>query len=297
MDIISYLSDSSIDYRESGDNTTRGWIEIHCPFDDCNDSDMHMGVNLKSLKYKCWICGKKGYITDLIKIFEKCNYAKATKLVEKYSDGYIYNGYEREVRTSDNLWLPPGILKQWPDSYLDYLESRNFDSDKIIKEYKLMPLNNIGVYRFRILVPVFLNRQMVNWQAADIVRNESRIPYLSCPPEKAVTEINHCLYDIDRISDKAIVVEGVTDVWRLGIGAIATFTKNFTQEQILLLKKKGVKSVFVLYDSDAQKNNKDLAFQLSSLINHVEYIKLDKGDPADLTDKEARELKKDLLGL
>jgi len=54
-----------------------------------------------------------------------------------------------------------------------------------------------------------------------------------------------------------IIVEGITDVWRLGDGAVATFTKNFTREQILLLKKKNIKEAFVFYDSDAVGQSKN----------------------------------------
>lgn len=288
MDIKAYLSDSQISYRDKGKNVSRGWIEIRCPYDDCDDRSFHMGINLKSNKYNCWICGRKGYFIDLIKIIEKCNYLEAKRIEQKYDDGSFIE--EVEIKSADKLWLPPGIQIRWSDSYLDYLQDRRFDPDFIIKKYRLMPMGNVGIYRFRILVPIFLNDKMVSWQAMDTIRNKTRIPYLACPPEKSILSLNHCLYNIDSVKDKVIVVEGITDVWRIGDGCVATFTKNFTREQMLLLKKMKIKIAFILYDSDAEVKNRELANQLSCMVNHVEYISLGKGDPADMSDKEVKEL-------
>ena len=56
FDVISFLEEYNIDYTTSGKNVTSGWVEINCPF--CGDDpSYHMGVNLSSGLYHCWICG------------------------------------------------------------------------------------------------------------------------------------------------------------------------------------------------------------------------------------------------
>lgn len=292
MNIKQYLEDKGIEYKTAGHkNVTRGWINIQCPFSHCGDKTNHMGINLASGGWNCWICNSSHHdIAFLIKELEKCTLPKAISIVKKYDDGTVYK--EEKIRTSSEVWIPTGIVNHWPDEHLEYLHDRKF-SESIIELYRLKPIGKNGHYNHRILVPFFINNKIVSWQAADVIRLESgRIPYLDCPPEKSIIPVHHCLYNYDSLTDdKAIIVEGVTDVWRLGKSSIATCTKNFTREQILLLKKKNIKSVFVIYDSDATESAKNLSIILSGVFNHSEYIQLTKGDPADLSYKQVNELK------
>ena len=297
MNIKQYLEDKGIEYKEAGQkNVTRGWINIQCPFSYCGDKTNHLGINLSSGGWHCWICNTKNQdISYLIKEIEQCSITKAKNIVNHYDDGIGYK--EKIVSPSDKVWFPPGIVDYWPSEHLEYLEDRNFDIDKLINTYKLLPIGLTGKYNNRIFIPFFVKRKMVTWQSADIVRDITldRIPYLNCPIEKSIIPLNHCLYNYDSIKyDKAIIVEGVTDVWRLGEGAVATCTKNFTKEQLLLLKKKNIKSVFVIYDSDATQKSKELSILLSGIFDHAEYIQLEKGDPADMTNQQAKELRRDI---
>lgn len=290
MNIKNYLNDAGIKFQEKGKNISKGFIGLQCPF--CADHSNHLGINLKSGYWNCWICGEKNSnILALIQKLENCSYQKAKAISLDYPSDEIFKDEKRVV--ANQVWLPSDIRKKWPTKHLDYLKSRNFDFS-IIEKYKLMPIGNAGAYSFRILAPVFINHKMVSWQAADIIRDKSRIAYLHCPIEKSIMQLNHCLYNYDSITDKVIIVEGITDVWRLGDGAVATFTKNFTKNQILLLKKKNIKSAFVIYDPDASNKAKELAKLLSGIISHVENIVLKEGDPADMSNKKVKQLKKDL---
>jgi len=295
MNIKQYFEDKGIDYKVSGSkNVSRGWINIQCPFSYCTDHSNHMGINLRSTGWHCWICGTGHQdIAFLIKELEKCSLGKARSIIKKYDGDILYK--DEDYKPASKLWMPTGIKNDWNHSiHLEYLKSRGF-GQKTIDKFQLQPIGEYGYYRYRIFVPIFINNKMVCWQAADIIRNGSeRIPYLSCPPNKSIMPINECLYNYDSIKDKVIIVEGVTDVWRLGDGAVATFTKNFTREQILLLKKKNIKEAFVFYDSDAVGQSKKLANTLSGIFDHAEYVALDKGDPADLTDDEVKKFRKEL---
>ena len=51
-----------------------------------------------------------------------------------------------------------------------------------------------------------------------------------------------CLYNIDNVKKgRVVIVEGVTDVWRIGNGAIALGTNKINDFQILQLIKKDIK--------------------------------------------------------
>jgi hypothetical protein len=49
-----------------------------------------------------------------------------------------------------------------------------------------------------------------------------------------------------------------------------------------------------MFDSDAEKHSEKIADILSSFVPKVEIIYLDKKDPGELTEKEVKDLRKDL---
>jgi len=109
------------------------------------------------------------------------------------------------------------------------------------------------------------------------------------------------------VKDTIIIVEGPADVWKLGDGVVATSGIKYTSAQVLrcveLVKSKNLKRAFILFDTDkedkrkqAQIQAKKLAENLSTFLNHVEMLTLEKGDPADLTLTEVKELRKSIFG-
>jgi 5S rRNA maturation endonuclease (ribonuclease M5) len=128
----------------------------------------------------------------------------------------------------------------------------------------------------------------------DVLRQDNRPPYIDCPVNECVIPVKQCLYNIDSVKDQAIIFEGVTGVWRWGKGALASFTANLTKEQMLLLAKKKVKKVFVLFDPDAKEKAENISIQLSGFIPSVEQIYFSSGDPKDLDYSSIAKLKEEL---
>ena len=283
--IKDFLIEKEIDFKTSGKNVSKGWINLAvCPF--CNNSNYHCGINLSSLAFHCWVCHEKGYIHKLLKEIDGL----------KNINIEFENEEQPEVKTSDIVKWPEFMQDEMPESHRKYLLSRGFDPDFLIKKYKLKSVYNIGDYKFRIIVPVIVNKIAISWVAASVLRHFERVvPYLDCPPEKAIVIPKHSLYNYDSINDWAVIVEGITDVWNCGDGFIASFTKGMTSEQIELLLKKNPKKIFVMFDSDAIQQAQELANNLSGLFSHVEVIELPEGDPADLTKEEINQIKKEIL--
>lgn len=74
-------------------------------------------------------------------------------------------------------------------------------------------------------------------------------------------------FTIDKAAgDSCIVVEGVTDVWRLGPGAVATFGIKFRPAQVAMLARH-FKTIHVLFDPEpaAQAQARKLATDISRL--------------------------------
>jgi hypothetical protein len=309
FDILAYLDDKGIDVKKKGKDVGSGWVGIECPFPRCSDPGTHCGINAKTQAYKCWICGEHGHVIKLVELLEDCSWRAAIEIARKYPVDPFQTRRPapsmRRAYQSQQCALPSEIEPVWPQIHLDYLISRGFDPGFLIQKYKLKPVYNIGDYRFRIIAPVFLDHKIVSFVAADVLRNNpNRLPYLDCPKSQAIIPNKQGFYNLDSVKDgKAIIVEGLTDVWRCGDGFIATFTSNYSQEQILLLVRKHIRKVFVLYDPDAIEKAQRLGNLLSGIIPSVERIRLDirlpdgsKGDPADMTSDEVRYMRRDLLG-
>lgn len=291
FDIKAYLDDKEIPYRTGGDNVTSGWVEITCPY--CSDHAEHFGINLKSLWCKCWLCNKSIPATELIKTIEKCSEGIARQIIKQFPLEDLPWQEEEEPIHNTTLILP-SCEEEWPQIHLDYLQSRGFNPEEIITKFHLRPVYTIGKYRFRIIIPIYINHELVSFTSMDVLRDGQRPPYMDAPKDQVIIPVKECLYNIDSVKDKCLIFEGVTGVWRFGDGSVASFTSNLMKEQISLLVKKKVKSVFVLFDPDASDKGSNIANQLSGIIPHVEQIKFSSGDPKDLSVEEMAVLKKDL---
>jgi len=299
VDTKSLLSDLDIEYSDRGKNTTHGWINISCPF--CGDASNHCGINLKTNLFSCWACQEKGNVLKLIHEIKGLSYRKIEALLNKYTlDNISYSPDKKDQaegilgdQESKSLIYPRYLLTEMPEIHRKYLVSRNFDPDFLTRKYKLKFTYNTGDYRFKIVAPIFIDYKAVSWIAADVIR-DGGIPYLKCQLEKSVLSANDCLYNIDSVKKVAVLVEGITDVWRIGDGCVASMTKSINSSQIQQLIDKDVKKVFVMYDSDALDKTKKMAAKLSGLFL-TEVIELSEGDPADLTDSEVTKLREDLF--
>jgi hypothetical protein len=112
-------------------------------------------------------------------------------------------------------------------------------------------------------------------------------PYLACAEKDEVLHHKHLLYGFDAavVKGQCVVVEGVTDVWRLGAGAVATFGKKYTAEQVVMIAN-NFEKVFRLFDADANEDDQ-LEWDLVGAGCDVETIHLYRGDPGQLKDYEA----------
>jgi hypothetical protein len=145
---------------------------------------------------------------------------------------------------------------------------------------------------------MFQNR-LVSYQGRDYTGKQA-LRYKACRKEKELIHHKHILYGWDQLGDAAVIVEGITDVWRLGFGACCPFGIKYTPSQLRLLAEK--KRRYVLFDTEdkqARKMGKQLARQLSIMVGYTEYVELDDcewidpkagRDPANMTQECADEI-------
>ena len=301
---IPYFESKGIDYHLPGEkNVTRGWVNIQCPFPGCGDPSWHLGINLESELFNCYICGTKGHFVKLIVQIEGCSYSRAESLLNTLSkgsnqglDGFKPLTLYKDIRKGV---LPLESTDLFPDLHLEYLLSRGFDPNFLIPKYKLKATTNTGKFKFRIIIPYFLGSKIVSFTGRDVT-GQSFLKYKDCPPEASIIPVKDTVYNIDSVKDRVLVVEGPLDVWRIGDGAVATSTFNFNNRQLLLLKnlaRNGVNTCFVMYDPEERANPKAQKFikAMSTCFNHTEVLTLEgSSDPGEMPEGEVRHLRKEL---
>lgn len=291
FNIPKFYQDYNIPYWTEGKNVQHGWMNIQCPF--CGDKSNHLGYNPNKEYYNCWLCGWhpiEEVITELLHI----SLYEAIITIKKYTTSFKPQIKKNKKQIiSSFLKLPPGT-KDLTSNQKNYLKNRNFDPEKLVREFGLKGSSHIGEYKFRIITPIYFNNKLISYQGR--ATNENTTPkYKACKKSSEIIHHKHILYNIDNAKkNKAIIVEGITDVWRLGHGAVATFGTNFTYKQAFLIKQK-FSEVFILFDFDAQKKANQLAVLLSGIGIKSTVIELTEGDPANMSEEQAKKLIKKLL--
>ena len=302
MDVERYLQDQGIEYRVGGErNVKSGFVGVCCPFCPNThygpDYGFHLGINLESKIITCWRCKTKGPITRYIKEVEQISFARAERIAQQYFILEVGATYLPAKFTPD---FSKKVLKDTFREELlpvtrQYLISRGFDPDYLVRKYDIMDGGHIGREAWRVIIPIIMFGQVVSYYARSISPDEET-RYLACPDEMAIIPRNHLLYNYDTVSSKMIVVEGPTDVWRMGDSCVATMGTIVSPYQIELIQRKKVKSAFVLFDPKAEMIAESLASAYKMFVPHVEVVYLDDGDPGSLSDEEAAYLRKDLVG-
>ena len=175
--------------------------------------------------------------------------------------------------------------------------NRNFDPSYLIEKYKIYSTDHLGDYKFRIIIPIYFEGQLISYQGRDYT-NKSDIRYKSCAKKDEIIHYKNIVYGIDNLpDDHGIIVEGIFDKWRMGDNALCTFGTGYTNQQLILLSRR-LKKATILFDPEekAQEIAEKLCRELSGLGVRSRNIKLPENkDPGELKPFEADYLTKKLL--
>jgi len=302
LNIRKFYEDRDIDYYE-GDYPDKhcrdGWVQTECPRCGSGSGKLHLGCSEESGCFVCWSCG---FIPALeaIRLFTGKSWTESKELLKRYGGGGEKKKRHRKTAKEKDIdcELPKGTLNNFPKRHREYLENRNFDPDKLIDTWDLHATGKKGSYANRIIAPIYYRNILMSYQGRDIT-GKSDMPYKACAMEYEKRHHKHCLYGLDMaLSESVLVVEGIADVWRMGIGSVCTFGIKFTEAQVLLLYH-NFKRIYVLFDETEQQALESawkLTQQLATLGREAEHITLGiDHDPGDLSDKDARWIMRELL--
>ena len=302
FDIEEYLSDKGILYETEGKNISPGWLGLSCVF--CGDTSTHLGIHPDTKAVTCWICGNHT-LFEFIKEVERCDGYDAVEIIKEYLD-YSKMPTQKQAKLVSDLVMPD-IEPEYNEQMLTYLRKRGFH-DSVVQKYDLSPTGRLGditlhdsdgkpsihSFRFRIIIPVYINRRMVTYTARDWT-GESELRYRHFPG----IPIKDYLYNFDSVKDVMMICEGPADVWKLGDGAVATFGMEVTDKQILSIAHKKPRRVRIVPDSEprAIEQAKKVAMRVIAFIKDVDIILLPDGkDPGDLTDVEVQAIRSVVYG-
>lgn len=301
IDINRLFRDYGIPTAPAGNkHFLSGWTNTHCPF--CSgEKDFHLGYHEQNGYFNCWRCGHKPTIFALSGVL-KLSESKIRVLLTPYfrREGPLEAVYGTIGPRLIVTYTPPG-LTPLKTPQINFLEKRNFDPKQLEENYQIKAFGPITLSGFahRIFIPIFSNGKMVSWLARSI-SGKTEAKYRPCPKEKESVFHKHVLYALDQMEGNSIVVvEGTSDVWRLGKGAVATFgTITSSFQRALLLQR--FKRIFILFDMDeneaGQIAGEKLAHSLSAGGVEVKQIFLDAfGDPGSMRNGDAKSLMKELL--
>lgn len=291
LDVIRLLKDHRIPFKEAGTHrhASTGWVQVHCPSCDKGGDGYHCGINLNFGNCNCWRCGK----LDRLDVFASLIGSKkaAIKALRSYNTSSAIPG-RKEVQLSSVCTLPKeaGPLQK---AHRRYLRGRGFDPDELEELWNLKGTGRFGRLSFRVIAPVYFDGKLVSYQGRDYT-DRAQAPYLPCLKEEEARPHKDCLYGMDMVPGRSVVVvEGIVDVWRIGPGAVATFGSGYSLEQQRLLAER-YDWIYLLYDPEpeAQQKADSLAVGLEMLGKEAEVWELEEGiDPGELDKGRIKQLK------
>lgn len=293
IDIRKLLEDYGIEYWDRGKNIMKNFVGVRCW--NCGDDPSHH-LNLREDGWfaLCFRCGIK--IKGVKNVIEfvlgrDVNSGEFIKFLKKYRVNGVFA--DREERVDRGEKCVSDVEKAW-DRFgalrsvdIRYLENRGI-SEVFARRWGLR--GGKGDYLYYVMIPIRdLNGELVGFVGRDTTgKSEKRFLNFSGSVRKYLFGLYECK---EWIKDKGyvVIVEGVFDVLKAqqgGIVAVGLMGKMMSDDQLGQLLKvtdRGTR-VFVLLDSDAENEAKELVECLKSYFDNVYLVKL--GECKDIGDMD-----------
>ena len=184
------------------------------------------------------------------------SYKKVRELLHNYGSIYFTPKTKLKSRASKVKWPPKCAENTLPSIHAEYLHKRKFNPVDIQALFDIQACYYTGFMAYRLVIPVTINHKVVTYIGRDVTE-KAILKYKNLPENKSIYPAKECVYNIDAIGEKAIIVEGPTDTWRFRTHAISLFGLQFTLTQVNILANK-IKQAYICFDSEKQAQNKAL---------------------------------------
>ena len=147
---------------------------------------------------------------------------------------------------------------------------------------------------------MFIGENIVNYAGRDVTGREDAVRWKNCPNEEAPVSTKNCLYGTHTLQgEKAILVEGPSDVWVMGRNVIGVNGIKVTGEQIMQISCLNIKSLGILFDKgarDAQEKMVRICSQFIPEVFEFEDLWDDFEDPGSMTKEQVKEIRRIYFG-
>jgi len=298
IDFVSLCRDVRISIAEEGDtHCTAGWVQTHCPF--CGDGSygFHLGFNLEFGNMNCWKCGKQDMKAFLKSILPASRHSQIFALIKKHTT----KGH-RVIRTKKTIVRKRNIkpvrgMGELLDKHKRYLERRGFDAEALIKEWGLKATRYLsGEWNWRIVAPIRDQEKRIVAYTGRALNKKEQLRWRTTPNDEMAVDPNCLIYGIEKCDPAAgiLIVEGPSDVWRMGPGCGGLLGIDWSEQQASMLRQFNRR--FICFDRHpvAQKRAKALAYWLAPFPGVTELILIDADDPGCLSQEEADNIMREL---
>jgi hypothetical protein len=180
-------------------------------------------------------------------------------------------------------------------AHRQYLRQRGFHPEQLARDWNLRGTTYLSKeWSWRIVFPICDQEGTTAAYCGRALDDEVRPKYRMSSEEQISQDPRSLLYGIHAAQESVVVVEGPSDVWRLGPGAVATLGIKWKPEQAYLLKQ--FPRRFVMFDPEpqAQIQARRLAEWLGMFSGETELIEGLESDPGSLPQVEADRMMKEL---
>lgn len=243
-----------IEFRERGANTSRGHVNICCPF--CgDDSGFHLSISESKAAYYCRRNPDHAGRNPLFLLLQ-CGIIKrdALRLLAQHTDG-------RDDIAASSPPLPAANPRDWDrfkrahhcPPIIAYLEKRGFNDPHALIETHDLRFAQYGTWAQRLLLPLTDGKRTLSWTGRSI-RDSLEPKYLVHECEEIPT-----LFAGTLAGDRVIICEGPLDALKLNaalsrltsrMSALALSGKALTAGKLLRLATAKLADVWLCLDND-----------------------------------------------
>jgi len=309
VDIQRVLEQAGIEVFTSGPRVSKGNINVHCPWCGREDEKGHMGINITTGYWGCLRnpqhCGRR--LQRLLVVLIGCSWDAASSLIQEgllLPDGFDHwlEGLHREqvLATEDEELIPLDMPQKFRvisehgirGRFFSYLVARGFRNNDIIPlcdQYDLRCCLT-GRFRHRLVIPIYLNKELIAWTARAI--GDAEIRYLSHPKGSAIKQT---LFNYDSLLSggrRLYITEGPFDAIKVDfyskpydVRATCIFGQAIGAKQVgqLMELTRRYDEIHILLDSDAMTTALHLQERISLLHPKVTWLPPKIKDPGDLS--------------
>lgn len=264
-------------------------IVADCP--KCGKHEFRISKNKQDHPFLCNRKNHCGWSGNIYTFFSYFGEELPTKPIVIESMKMDIGGKKQEVMDIylDEIRPPIGYMRLYDHWYLN---GRGFKKE----DYHKYEVGKVLLKDYYVYWLVYMNFRLVGWVGRRIEEAYWVIDgkqVLMPKFDNSETDFKKALYGYDLLrGESAILVEGILDHKAIcekvpEIPSVCTFGAKISDEQIELLKLKGVKDIYFMHETDALKDYKRNAIKLDGHFN-VRCCDLGGADPDEASEEQIR---------